>query len=156
MRDYALSLHNVQSFVSEIQEELAGTQLLLVTTSDPSTGKWGMARLWRSWMGTTGKWMAQQGATMPLCLKADGSHYGSRPFNAEDAHELFTARWLGVDAEGIRLSWAKQGHDGMRPATRGERFIALQRHEEWAGDRGVILFKPRDSEYMQIEREQNA
>jgi len=156
VKDFTLSPHNLQSLINALQDELQSTPLLLVTTSDPSTGKWGMAKLWRAWMATTGEWMAQQGATMPLCLNSDGSHYGSRPFNADDAHELFTARWLGVDADGIRLSWSKQGHDDMRPATRGERFHALQLHEQWASDKGIILLKPRDSEYMQIEREMAA
>ena len=100
--------------------------------------------------------MAANGATMPLCISANGQNYGSRPFNADDAHELFTARWLGVDADGNRLSWSKQGREGMRAATKGERFLAMQQHEDWATERGIILLNPRDSEYRQLEREQNA
>lgn len=156
MRDYSVSAHNVQAFIGELQSELAKAPLLLVTTSNPATGKWGMARLWRAWMSTTGDWMAAHGATMPLCLRPNGEQWGSRPFNADDAHELFTARWLGVDADGNRLSWSKQGREGMRAATKGERFLAMQQHEDWATERGIILLNPRDSEYRQLEREQNA
>ena len=156
MRDFSVSAHNLQAFIVELQGELAKAPLLLVTTSNPATGKWGMARLWRAWMSTTGDWMAAHGATMPLCLRPNGEQWGSRPFNADDAHELFTARWLGVDADGNRLSWSKQGREGMRAATKGERFLAMQQHEDWATERGIILLNPRDSEYRQLEREQNA
>ena len=45
-------------------------------------------------------------------------------------------------------------HDGMRPATRGERFDALRRHEAWATERGIRLFNPRDSEYRELMKEQ--
>ena len=155
MKDFTLSPHNLQSLINALQDELQSTPLLLVTTSDPATGKWGMAKLWRAWMATTGEGMAQQGATMPPCSREDGTAWGSRPFNANDAHELFTMRWLGSDSTGTRLSWAKADHDGMRAATRGERYHAMVQHEAWAGDRGIILIKPRDSEYAEIEREGN-
>jgi len=155
VKDYLLNIHNLQHFLNEIQDELAVKPMLLVTTGDPSIGKWGMAQLWRTWMASTATWMAKQGATMPLCLNPDGSHYGSRPFNKDDAHELFTVRWLGTDADGTRLSWAMKGHDGMRAATKGERFNALRQHEEWATERGLVLMKPRDSEYAKLEKEQN-
>lgn len=120
-----------------------------------STGKWGMTKLWRAWMGSTGKWMAGNGATMPLCLRKDGSHYGKREFTPDDAHELFTAQWLGMDADGNRLSWSRKGRDGMRAATKGERYIAMLKHQDWASERGIMLFKPRDSEFSELERESN-
>ena len=108
-----------------------------------------MARLWRGWMATTAKFMAKNGVTMPLMINADGVTYASRPFNADDAHELFTRQHLGVDEKGVRLSWAKSGE--QRKATKGERFDALRKHEMWASDRGITLFKPRDdSEYQQL------
>lgn len=156
MKEYALSVHTLPAFVSEIQDELANHPLLLVTSTDPGTGKWGMAQLWRAWMSTTATWMAAQGARMPLVIQIDGTNYGSRPFNADDAHELFTHRWLGADADGTRLSWSRAGRDGMRAATKGERFNALRQHEDWATERGIILLKPRDSEYARLEREQDA
>lgn len=129
---------------------------LVVEIAEQTTGKWGMARIWRKWMAETADWMAWQGATMPLAVKSDGSLWGSRPFNANDAHELFCAQWLGVGADGKRLSWAKQAHDGMRPATKAERFYAMQRHEEWCTQKGIQLFNPRhENEYREMEAAQH-
>lgn len=128
---------------------------LNVEFHDGKTGKWGMAKIWRKWMAETSQWMAAQGATMPLCFDKDGNPYGKRPFNESDAHELFTARWLGVDADGNRLSWSKRGREGMRPAEKSERFHAMQRHEQWCLERGIKLFNPRDeNEYREMEKEQ--
>jgi hypothetical protein len=155
MKDYQVAKHSLPLFMRELERELDEHTFLLVSTQDPRTGKWGMARLWRMWMNTTGEWMAGRGATMPLCLK-DGKPWGERAFTPEDAHELFTAQWLGLDADGTRLSWSKSGRDGMRAATKGERFIAMQRHENWALEKGITLFQPRDSEYRQLQQEQAA
>ncbi len=153
MKEYPVSNHNLQDFINEIQSELEEYPLLIVDTQQANTGKWGMARLWRSWMATTANFMANNGVTMPLMFDANGNAYGKRPFNADDAHELFTRQHLGVDDQGNRLSWAKSG--SQRKATKGERFNALQRHEAWASERGIILFKPRGSEYDKLEQEQN-
>ena len=92
---------------------------------------------------------------MPLVIGSNGKNYGERQFSPDDAHELFTHQWLGCDADGMRLSWSKKGRDGMRPADKGQRFLAMLRHEEWALERGIMLFKPRDSELAELEREQN-
>ena len=153
MKEYQVSNHNIQTFFDEIQKELLAEKLIIVNSQPAGTGKWGMARLWRGWMSTTAKFMAGNGAKMPLMIKDDGSWYGSRPFDENDAHELFTRQWLGVDENGARLSWAKSGE--QRKATKGERFNALRKHEEWAINKGIILFKPRDSEYEKLEQEQN-
>lgn len=153
MKDYPVTKHNLQDFMLEIQNELEEYPALIISTQQANTGKWGMARLWRAWMQSTADFMANNGITMPLMFKANGEPYGKRPFNAQDAHELFTRQHLGVDENGERLSWAKNGN--QRKATKGERFNALQRHEAWASERGIILFKPRGSEYDQLEKEQN-
>lgn len=153
MKEYPVSNHNMQDFITELQNELNEYPLVIVSTQQANTGKWGMARLWRAWMATTADWMANNGATMPLTLDKDGNPYGSRPFNSNDAHELFSRQHLGCDDKGERLSWAKNG--SQRKATKGERFNALQRHEAWASERGIILFKPRGSEYDKLEQEQN-
>lgn len=92
---------------------------------------------------------------MPLAVRASGELYGQRPFNADDAHELFTMQLLGCDADGTRLSWAKSPHDGMRVATKGERIHAMQRMEAWATERGIVLLNPRDSEYRQLIEQQD-
>lgn len=153
MKDFQVSTHNLELFIEEIQKELSEEKLLIVNSQPAGTGKWGMARLWRAWMATTAKFMAGNGAKMPLMIKKDGSWYGSRPFDANDAHELFTRQWLGVDQEGTRLSWAKSGDH--RKATKGERFNALRKHEHWCIEKGITLFKPRGSEYEKLEQEQN-
>lgn len=155
MKDYQLTRHNLKEFFELAQDELDKNPVIIVTTQTAGTGKWGMARFWRSWMTATAKYMAGNGVTMPLMIGAKGEYYGKRPFNGGDAHELFTCQHLGVDAKGIRLSWAKKDHDGMRAATKGERFNALFKHEAWATERGIILFKPRGSEYEKLEQEQN-
>lgn len=153
MKDYPVTKHNLHEFMNEIQSELDEYPALIVSTQQANTGKWGMARLWRAWMQSTADFMANNGVTMPLMFNRNGEPYGKRPFNAQDAHELFTRQHLGVDENGERLSWAKNGN--QRKATKGERFNALQRHEAWASERGIILFKPRGSEYDQLEKEQS-
>lgn len=153
------SQKGLRATVTTEREKLNGLkfgQTVLVKISDGNIGKWGMARLWRKWMATTAEYMAGQGCVMPLMIGKDGKHFGQRAFNAEDAHELFGHKWLGVDANGDRLSWSKQGRDGLRPATKGERFLAMQQHERWATERGIRILKPRKSEYCQLEQEQNA
>lgn len=151
MKDYQLTSQNLPEFIKELQQELSHTPHLVIKTSNANVGKWGMARLWRAWMTTTAEWMAAQGAIMPLCVRSDGRWYGSRPFSENDAHDLFTHQWLGVDSDGNRLSWSKSGRDGMRAATKGERFLAMQYHEGWASERGILLVIPRDSEYQELK-----
>lgn len=155
IKDYPLSNWTIAALFDDLQKHLQHHPNLIVNVQNPSTGKWGMAKLWRSWMSTTADFMAGNGAKMPLMIKQDGSWYGERPFNASDAHELFTSQWLGLDADGTRLSWAKKGHSGMRAATKGERFNALRRHEEWALNKGIKLWIPRESEYNDLQKQEN-
>lgn len=155
MKDYQLTRGNLEAFVEALMYELEETPLLVANTNDPKIGKWGMARLWRSWMAKTAQFMAGNGSKMPLYIKSDGSHYGSRAFNNEDAHELFTAQWLGVDAEGNRLSWAKKSHDGKRAATKGERFNAMLKHEAFCVEKGIFLLTPKDSDFFKLKEEQS-
>ncbi len=155
MDDFRLSVHSLPQCISQLQTALETDPILVISIQPENTGKWGMAKLWRMWMASTAEFMAKNGVTMPLMVNAEGVIYGTRQFKSDDAHELFTARWLGVDADGTRLSWARKGHDGMRAATKGERFNALRLHEDWATDKGVLLFKPRGSEYEQVAKEQD-
>ena len=106
-------------------------------------------------MEATAKVQAANGVTMPLMIKADGSFFGKREFSPQDAHELFTSQWLGFGEDALRLSWAKKSHSGMRAATKGERYIAMMKHDNWCVERGIALYRPRDSEYSQLEKEQN-
>jgi hypothetical protein len=154
MKDITVTRHNLSDYFSALQDELELTPVIVITTQNGDTGKWTMAKLWRVWMDSTGKFMAGNGCKMPLMVDDDGNPYGSRPFDKNDAHELFTRKHLGVDRDGVRLCWARKAHDGMRPATKGERYNALFKHEMWAGERGIILFKPRGSDYDKAEKEQ--
>lgn len=153
MKGYQVSKHNIQEFISLVESELEGDVLLIADTQPVGIGKWGMARLWRAWMATTAKYMAENGSVMPLMIKADNSWYGTRPFDCNDAHELFTRQWLGVDNNGYRLSWAKSGE--QRVATKGERFDAMRKHQNWCMEKGINLLVPRDSEYTKLQQQQN-
>ena len=159
MKDIQVSNHNLQQFMDDIQAEIDEHKLVIINSQPAGTGKWGMARLWRGWMATTAKYMAGRGAIMPLYIKPDGTWYGERKFNKDDAHVLFTSKHLGVDVDGKRLSWAKslkpEDKDKERIATKGERFNALRLHEEWASIKGITLFKPRKSEYQELIDRQN-
>lgn len=155
MNDFFLTKGTLPDLIPLLQAELENDSPLKISVGIPHTGKWGLAKLWRMWMGTTAEFMAGNGVTMPLMINAEGKHHGTRKFNEEDAHNLFSHQWLGVGEDGKRLSWSKSGRDGMRAADRGERFNALRRHELWAIDKGIILFKPREGEYHKLEQEQD-
>ena len=154
MKERQVNPHNLQEFFLELQNELKETQSLVVSTQPAGAGKWGMARLWRMWIAATAKFMAGNGVTMPLMIAQDGSYHGSRPFDANDGHELFSQKFLPQGPNGERLSWSKSGRDGMRAATKGERYTAMMRLEEWMGDKGIQAFKPSESEYEKLRQEQ--
>ena len=155
MKDAYLNKFTFNDFILELQKELEINPDLLVSTQNAKIGKWGMSQVWRIWMAATADYMAKQGAIMPTFLKPDGTYEETRPFNKDDAHELFTVRYLGTGDDGMRLSWAKAPHDGMRTATKGERFIAMLKHEHWCTERGILLLNPRDGEYQRLFDEQN-
>lgn len=154
MKDVQVTNQNLEQFFEDFIIELDEHKVLIVSYQQAGTGKWTMARLWRAWMSTTAEFMAKNGVTMPLMVNNDGVTYSSRPFNADDAHELFTRQHLGVDEKGVRLSWAKSGD--QRKATKGERFNALRLHEEWCSNKGVSLLKPRSGEYKELIDKQDS
>ena len=133
--------------------ENGGGPLKFVATESQGNGKWGMARLWRKWMSVTADYMAANGSKMPLMIKSSGEWYGSRPFNANDAHELFTAQWLGLNENGERLSWKKS--QGANVADKGQRFMAMLKHEQWCIEKGINLPQPRNSELHELKEQQN-
>ena len=151
--ELVVTKHNLQEMLNEINKELEENPAIVVKVSSAYEGKWGMARLWRSWMTTTAQFMAQNGVTQPLYIDSKGIAHGKRAFNKDDAHELFTANWLGHDENGNRLSWAKTSKDGRRKADKGERYHAMCKHEEWCLERGIVLNKPRDSEFEKLKSE---
>jgi hypothetical protein len=155
MKDFQLSKHNIDELFSILSNELNESPVIVVSSQDAGTGKWGMSRLWYMWMSQTAEWMVERGAKMPLFLNPDGTYRATRLFNEDDAHELFTSKYLFLDAYGTRLSWARKAHNGMRPATKAERWLAMLKHDQWATEKGILLFHPRDSEYQQLTDEQN-
>ena len=154
MQDYQLTEYNLPEYIIYLQEMLKETPVILMSGKDANTGKWGMSRLWRSWMSTTADFMAGNGVTQPLYIDSKGNFHGKRPFNKEDAHELFTYNWMGTDSDGRRLSWAKKDSKERRAATKGERYHAMKLHEQWAIEKGIILINPIDSEYRELQQEE--
>ena len=150
MKDQIATLQSLPQLMGLLEDEIKEHGSVVVSSQGANIGKWGMAKLWRIWMASTAKWMADNGATMPLVIK-NGKPWGEREFKSDDAHDLFTMQWLGVDTDGNRLSWSKTGRDGMRAATKGERFTAMLRHEQWMVEKAIAAYQPRDSEFMELK-----
>lgn len=108
---------------------------------------WPMKKTWRMWMTETATWMAANGASMPLVIKADGSMHGKREFNAQDAHELWVKTWLGVDSNGERYKTASGDKEQM--------LYMMDKHLAWASERGLSLTIPNDGEYKKLSDRQN-
>lgn len=104
-----------------------------------------MKRTWRMWMRETANWMAANGAVMPLMIKRDGTNHGSRPFNEQDAHELFTRQYLGVDASGERYKTAT--------GDKGTMLSMMDRHLAWSTEKGISLTVPSDGEFQRLREE---
>lgn len=146
---------DLRALVSDIHDHFDEneTSLRIQITESSGNGKWGMARLWYKWMQITADYMAVNGCTMPMMIDKQGKPYGTRPFNEKDAHELFTSQWLGLDSNGNRMSWRKS--EGANVADKGQRFIAMLRHEQWCLEKGIQLPQPRNSELHDLKEAQN-
>lgn len=144
---HAVAGHAVDHFDS------SDKPLKFTVTEHNGTGKTGMLRLWRKWMAITADYMSANGSKMPLMTRSDGSWYGSRPFNSDDAHALFTSQWLGLNEKGERLSWVMS--DGENVADTGQRFRAMLQHEDWCLEKGIKLPQPRNSELHELKGKQN-
>jgi hypothetical protein len=123
---------------------------------DETQGTIPMLRTWRKWMGETAAFMAARGCTMPHYIDSSGKHHGTRPFNADDAHELFTSTYLGVDEEGKRKSWSLTSADTEVQASMGDRLHAMDTHLLWCMEKGIKLTIPRKSEYQQLRNQEMA
>lgn len=112
-----------------------------------------MIKTWRKWMAETAGHMAANGVTMPLYIKSDGEHIGSRPFGADDAHELFLRTYLGVDKDGERFKTRR----GLTPQgaeeQRGKMLFAMDSHIAFCLERGIRITIPNDDEYAKLKRE---
>ena len=119
------------------------------------TGTWGMLKLWRVWMKETAEFMKSNGVVMPDYIDGNGKSHGKREFRADDAHELFTARWMGVDNNGRRYSWAlRSKNPDLMPAPKEKRLYAMDKHQDWAIERGLKLFNPEKSELRELTMRQ--
>jgi len=155
MKDFIVSKANLHQLMERLQDELKDQSSLSVTTKSPSIGKWGMTRIWRAWMTQTAKYMENEGLRIYV-EDADGNRMDDgRPPSAEDAHEYFTRRYLGVDENGHRMTWSAGGDAPGRRANKGERYGAMCLHEQWAISRGIVLYNPQDGEYKQLMDQEN-
>lgn len=153
VKELRVDYGNLDESLKEIKKEVIKHKLLIVNLQPAKIGKWGLARLWRSWMGSTADFMAKRGVNM-LIVNSDDICISERPFDQNDAHELFTVKYLS-DNNGQRLSWSRKGRDDMRAATRGERVFAMQQHQAWMVDKGIKHMNPKDSDYMRAIQEQD-
>ena len=152
MDDYILTKGNIGEFICQISSELEEHGEMKLKISQNNIGKWGMARLWRSWMSIIADHMAANCVTMPLYIPDSGEPHGNRPFNSNDAHELFTYRFMPADKNGNRKSWAKS-NDNAEVADKGERWFALMQVDEWAVEKGIALPHPAGSEFESLTNE---
>jgi len=131
-------------------ETLEQGTILELKAVEQSTGTVPMLRTWRGWMGEVAQHMAHKGCTMPLYIDGDGDPHGTRPFNADDSHELFTLKFLGTDEKGARLSWSmsKSGETELAPKSR--RLYAMQKLEVWATENGIPIRIPKKCEYRDL------
>ena len=131
-------------------------QVIHVEYKKESKGSQSMLSTWWWWMTQTAEFMAAHGVTMPLMIDKDGKFIGSRPFEKEDAHALFTEKWMG-SIEGKRLSWSR---DKKRPeltiADTGQRHHALSQHDAYCTDRGIPITIPIKSEYRELLERMNS
>lgn len=114
-----------------------------------STGTIPMLRTWRMWMAQMAQHMAANGAVMPLWPMHP--ERGSRPFNADDAHESFTHLLLGCDENGQRYSWSMGS--GKNQAPKDKRLYAMDKLVAMAFEKGVALKIPQNSEYSKLKQE---
>ena len=151
MRNGVQTRDQANDLLVQCYNSITDLQAQLPEPEKKDAGKWTMARLWRSWMAVTAEWMAGNDIVMPKWMKEDGTHSKEkRPFNKNDAHELFTMQWLGTDEHGNRLSWAKEGDENAIIADKGQRFYALQQHQIWMTERGIKHINPRESEFASL------
>lgn len=124
---------------------------------DKTRGTVPMLRTWRGWMREVARHMSHYGCSMPLYFTAEGKPVGKRPFNKDDAHELFCSKFLGVDDEGRRKSWGMSQDDNPEEVVRastGDRLWAMDCMLEYAVEKGIKLTIPKNSEYENEKKKQ--
>lgn len=131
-----------QRAIAELATRELPFRIELKKAEPPSTLS--MKRTWRMWMEDTAKWMAANGATMPLYHKPDGTPVGKRPFNKDDAYECFLRLWGGEDEDGDR--------EHQESTDKAVLLYIMDKHLAWASERGIPLRIPKDGEYMRLTK----
>jgi hypothetical protein len=127
-----------------------------VSVADGNPGSWPMLKTWRKWMDETAREMSRRGCTMPLYTDSKGVSHGTRPFKADDAHDLFTSTYLGTDEQGRRKTWSLTDKRDEVQASKGDRLWAMDMHVQWCLERGIKLTIPSNSEYRKLHQQQAA
>ena len=133
---------------------IAEGKVFSVAISEKDPGSIAMLRTWHGWMGETAVFMQLHGCRMPHYVDSKGVPHGTRPFNADDSHELFTHQYLGSDENGIRKSWVMSKSGDTIQASIGDRLWAMDQHMAYCAERGIKLTIPRKSEYWKLKQEQ--
>jgi hypothetical protein len=128
--------------------------ILKLKVADTDVGSLSMSKTWRMWMAEVATHMCHMGCSMPLYYDGDGNPHGERRFNKNDAHELFTSKFLGSNNAGDRLSWQMDSDGGASVATREQRLFAMDKLDTWAAERGIRITIPRLGAYAEYREMQ--
>lgn len=128
--------------------------ILKLKVADTDVGTWSMSKTWRKWMDEISTHMRHKGCTMPLYYDGEGVPHGTRPFNKQDAHELFTIKFMGADPEGNRYSWAMDSDGGVTVAPKEIRLHAMDRVVQWTAENMVPITIPRNGDYSDYREAQ--
>lgn len=153
-QDMPITAENLPVMVEQLRLAVAIGHPYNCSITKANVGKWSMSRLWRSWMASVAKYMADNGAVMQLWPGSDRT----RPYNEDDAHAAFTELLLGSDENGNRYSWAKsrRGAKGKPLAPKSKRVYAMQKMEVWMVERGIKYLNPAgDNEYRKLVEAQD-
>lgn len=122
-------------------------QIVEMKVVETNVGSFAMVKTWRMWMKEIALHMSHKGCTMPLYIDPDGIPRGSQPFDGDDAHELFTKKWLGTDKNGIRYSWGMTSDGDHSVAPKSLRLHAMDHCVQWSAEQGIAITIPREGEY---------
>ena len=139
-----------KKFISNLHDR----SIVKLKVAETDTGSLSMLKTWRMWMNQVAAHMSHMGCSMPLYYDRDGNPHGERRFTENDAHELFTSKFLGTNDLGERLSWKMDSDGGTAVATKEQRLLAMSKLDEWAAERGIIITIPRLGTYSEYKEMQ--
>lgn len=113
-----------------------------ITVTKKSTRTLSMNALWRGkWMYETAEWMNNQGVMIET-KNVHGKVINKRPVTHNDAHEMFVMHWLGSNDDNAR--------ELTRDMQKGRMLHLMNKHQEWALEKGLMLTYPSDSEFSKL------